>query len=154
LQDVTQDNEANASNTHVYRNEKLGIEEAKHFDVSTEKARLIEKTGNAQIFEMKTFKHADHREVLMVFTRADVGNAKIDHASGELVKIEEISRKSMPLIYQSALAEQRIKSEIRSGESVFQKGFVVDVNLRMRQEKPRAYAVVEIHDVIDLSRAG
>jgi hypothetical protein len=93
---------------------------------------------------------ADHARVLMTFTRADVGDANINQKSGEMVLIEEISDKPLALIYQSNLAEERIKSEIRDAISVFHKGFVVDTNVTARNGRPVAYAVVNVHQIIDL----
>ncbi len=88
---------------------------------------------------------------LMIFTRSDVNDAKLDRRSGDLVKIDEISDRSLPLIYGSALAEERIKHEIREADdNVFKKGFVVDVIVKYRSGTPVAYSVSHLHAVIDL----
>ncbi len=87
----------------------------------------------------------------MIFTRSDIGTAQVGKPSGERVKIEEISAKPLALIYASDLAEQRIKHEIREADdNVYEKGFVVDVNVRSSNGKPAAYAVTHVHQVIDL----
>jgi hypothetical protein len=78
-------------------------------------------------------------------------HAGVGKRSGERVVIDEISEKPLSLIYGSELAEQRIKHEIREAdENVYKKGFVVDVNVRSVGGKPVAYAVTNIHQVIDL----
>jgi hypothetical protein len=67
------------------------------------------------------------------------------------VKIEEISDRSLALVYGSELAEQRIKHEIREAdENVYKKGFVVDVNVRSTGGRPVAYAATHVHQVVDL----
>jgi hypothetical protein len=49
------------------------------------------------------------------------------------------------------MAEDRIKHEIREAdENVFKKGFVVDVNVRSIGGRPIAYAVTNVHQIIDL----
>lgn len=91
------------------------------------------------------------KRVLMVFTRSDVNDAHVGKSSGERVKVEELSPKSLALMYGSEVAEARIKHEIREAdENVFKKGFVVDVAVKMRNGTPAAYSVLAVHDVIDL----
>jgi len=55
------------------------------------------------------------------------------------------------LIYGSALAEESIKAEIRSEESIYNKGFVVDINVQILPNgNPAAYSVTDLHQIIDL----
>lgn len=94
---------------------------------------------------------ADHQRVLMVFTRSDVFDAKLDKKSGEHVIINELSSSPRPLIYGSGIAEDRIKAEIRAEGSIYKKGFVVDVNVQiLASGLPAAYSVTNLHQVIDL----
>ena len=86
----------------------------------------------------------------MIFIRSDIRDAELGKRSGELVEIAEISEKPRPLIYSSGLAEQQIKSEITTDDSVYKKGFVVDVNVEIRGGRVVAYAVTNLHSVIDL----
>ena len=87
----------------------------------------------------------------MYFTRSDIGDVKLGKRSGERVVIENISDRDLPLIYASNLSEQRIKHEIRDAEdNIYHKGFVVDVNVQTKGGKPAAYAVTNVHQVIDL----
>jgi hypothetical protein len=89
--------------------------------------------------------------VLMVFTRSDVNDANVGKKSGELVRIEEISEKSLALMYGSEVTEAKIKHEIREAdENVYKKGFVVDVSVKLRNGKPAAYSVMNLHSVLDL----
>jgi hypothetical protein len=95
--------------------------------------------------------NTDHQRVLMIFTRSDVGNAKVGRPSGERVIIEELSARALALTYASQLAEERIKYHIQqSPDNIFKKGFVVDVNVQTKGGRPVAYSVVHVHEVIDL----
>lgn len=121
------------------------------FRFTTPEARVAQQEIEARRKQLEKSEDADRNRVLMVFTRSDVNDADIGKRSGERVMIEEISDKSLALMYGAALAEKRIKYEIRdSDENVYKKGFVVDVNVRVRNGKPVAYSVTHVHDVIDL----
>ncbi|RXT24156.1 hypothetical protein B5P46_19835 [Rhizobium leguminosarum] len=95
--------------------------------------------------------HHAHERVLMIFTRSDINDADVGKSSGERVKIEELSDKSLSIMYGSEVAEARIKHEIRDAdENVYKKGFVVDVLVKVRSGKPVAYSITNVHDVLDL----
>lgn len=92
-----------------------------------------------------------HERVLMVFTRSDVNDANLHKRSGERVKIEALQERPLALIYGSQMAEERIKHEIREADdNIYKKGFVVDVIVQMRNGKPVAYSVTDVHQVVDL----
>ena len=95
---------------------------------------------------------AAHSRVLMVFTRSDVHDATLNKRSADRVLIEEISERSLAVMYSSELAEERIRHEIRDAEeNIYKKGFVVDVNVRHNAKgNPIVYAVTNVHDVIEL----
>lgn len=95
--------------------------------------------------------HNSHERVLMVFTRSDINDAHVGKSSGERVRIEEVSDKSLSLMYGSEVAEARIKHEIREADdNVYKKGFVVDLVVKLRTGKPVAYSVTNVHEVLDL----
>jgi hypothetical protein len=144
----------NASQTleaAVFKDGKKKVEAA--FRFNTNDARQALQTVEARQLQLEQqTQHSDRERVLMRFTRSDIGEATLGKRSGERVVIEEISDKPLALIYGSDLAEQRIKHEIRdSYENVFKKGFVVDVNVRSSGGKPVAYAVTNVHQIIELS---
>lgn len=95
---------------------------------------------------------AQHSRVLMVFTRTDVSDAKLGKRSGERVLISSVSRRALPVIFASDMAEQRIRHEIREEEdNVYKKGFVVDVNVELsRSNRPAAYRITDLHGIIEL----
>lgn len=93
----------------------------------------------------------DNSRVLMTFKRSDIGDAGVGMRSGERVIIGAISDRDLPLIYGSALAEQRIKDQMRNtDENIYRKGFVVDVKVETRGGRPIAYAVLHVHQIIDI----
>lgn len=101
--------------------------------------------------ELTNESSADHERVLMVFKRSDVGDTELGVRSGEQVIIEELSDKRLPLIYGAALAEERIKDQMRrTEENIYYKGFVVDVKVTTKAGRPVAYSVTHVHQIIDL----
>lgn len=120
------------------------------FKFDTSQAREIQDRVEEHKRELDHATRADHERVLMTFVRSDIRDAAVGKRSGELVEIAAISDKPRPLIYASAVSEQQIKHEITDAESVYKKGFVVDVNVQFNRGKPVAYAVTNLHQVIDL----
>lgn len=95
----------------------------------------------------------DYKNVLMRFIRSDITDVKPGKNSGEMVKIRQISKKKMNLVYASKRAEERIKHEIRSPESVYHKGFLVDVSVSFTKPgKPDTCYVTSLHKVINIDR--
>ena len=120
------------------------------FKFTTPEARTAENEIESHKKEIERGTSADHERVLMTFVRPDIRETETNKRSGELVIIEAISDRAMPIIYASNLSEQRIKSEIRDDNSVFKKGFSVDVNVELRRGKPCAYRITNVHQVLDL----
>jgi len=91
------------------------------------------------------------KRVLMQFVRVDQRDVEPGKRSGEQVIIREIYEKPRPIIYETELAEKRMKTEIREAEeNLFKKGFVVDVIVVKKNEKPLVYKIFDVHNVIDL----
>jgi hypothetical protein len=121
------------------------------FEFETPQAREAELQIADHRKELEATSDADRQRVLMVFTRTNVAHATTGKRSGELVEIEAIHPRALPIVYASTLAEERIRHEIaEADENVYKKGFDVDVNVEMRGGKPIAYRIVAVHDVIDL----
>ena len=102
--------------------------------------------------ELDQTEGADHKRVLMIFTRSDVKDATLNKRSADRVRIEEVADRSLAVMYSSSMAEERIRHEVRDGEeNIYKKGFVVDVNVRHAPNgKPIMYAVTNLHEVIEL----
>ena len=121
------------------------------FKFDTTQAREIREHAETHRAQLEATNNATHSRVLMQFRRSDADSAKVGKRSGEMVRINSISNKKLPLIYASDLAERQIKHHIaEDSDNVFKKGFVVDVNVERRGDKPLAYGVMHLHQVIDL----
>lgn len=111
----------------------IAIEHGEHkvkaaFEFDTGEARVIQEQIEIHKYEIEHQTGGIRERVLMTFTRSDVRTTAVGKRSGEQVRIEAISHRSMPIIYASEMAEQQIKYEITEAEdNVFKKGFVVDV---------------------------
>jgi hypothetical protein len=133
----------------------IEIEDGDHkvraaFQFNTNEGRSIQDNLASAKRILDHHHRADRERVLMTFVRSDIRGAKVGKLSGELVQIFEIHEKPCALIYGSALAEQEIKQEISNDESVYRKGFVVDVNVQRRGDKLLAYTVTNLHQIIEL----
>jgi hypothetical protein len=121
------------------------------FQFQTLEAQAAVKTIDAEYTRIESQSNHTAVRVLMTFTRSDINDAPTDKRSGERVVIRELSDRELPLIYASELSEQRIKHEVREADdNIFKKGFVVDVVVLKKGERPVAYKVTSVHDVIDL----
>ena len=122
------------------------------FKFNTAEAREIERRVMEHKKEIEGATGEPYERALMIFTRSDVRAASLGKRTGELVRIQSISDRSVPLVYASELAEREIKHEIAEAEdNVYKKGFVVDVFVEERRDgKPIAYRVTNLHQVIDL----
>ena len=125
------------------------------FDTSEAKSVIAAAEAHKADMDEGRTEGADHERVLMVFERSSIRDAALGRRSGERVVIEAVDRKARPLIYASNLAEQHIKHEIReAGDNVFKKGFIVDVNVETRNDRPVAYRVTHVHQIFDLPEDG
>ena len=146
---------ANAPNASI-EVAAIEIEDGQHkvkaaFKFDTKQAREIQDKVELARQQIDHASGAEHARVLMTFTRSDIRGAALGKRSGELVQIEIVSDRSLPLIYASELAEQQIKHEIADAEdNVYKKGFIVDVNVETQRGKPVAYRVTHLHQVIDI----
>jgi len=121
------------------------------FKFGTSEARSAETNLLEHKAELERTTDADHKRVLMTFTRTNVGHAKPGQRSGERVQIEAIHAGDLPIVYASALAEERIRHEIADAdENVYKKAFDVDVNVEHRHGRPIAYRIVAVHAVIEI----
>lgn len=112
--------------------------------------RALQELENHQ-FELAEKGDAQRKRVSMVFTRPDSGGAAVGKRSGEKCLISAISPKPRPVIYVSELVEEQIKDELRHGENnIFKLAFIVDVNVEIINNKPAAYRITHLHQIIEL----
>ena len=107
---IAKDADASAEFEYKERDKKGIVRKEISLRLNTKQARQVLHTVERQKEELDKTEGADHVKVLMHFRRADVGDAKLAKKSGELVVIEDISDRALPLIYQSDIAGDRIKS--------------------------------------------
>lgn len=133
----------------VYEDRTRKVRTAFQFDTS--QAREAERQIEEHRKEIEHTSAADHQRVLMTFVRTTITSAKAGKRSGEMVKIEAVHPKALPVVYASELAEQRVRHEIADAdENVYKKGFDVDVNVEIRSGRPVAFRVTQVHAVFDL----
>lgn len=121
------------------------------FQFNTTQAKEAEHNILEHRQELDATSAADHKKVLMIFTKTGIAHAKTGKRSGETVLIESLHSRPLPIVYASTLAEERIRHEIaEADDNVYKKAFDVDVNVEMRGDKPIAYRLVSVHNVIDL----
>ncbi|ALJ08698.1 hypothetical protein [Brevundimonas sp. DS20] len=121
------------------------------FKFDTNQARDIQDRVAEHRRELDHIESSDHKRVLMVFTQTNTKWSPLGKRSGDLVTVDKISGRALPLVYASQMAEDRIKHEITvEPDNVYKKGFVVDLNVDYRAGKPIAYSVTHVHQVIDL----
>lgn len=134
----------------VFEDGKREVKAAIQFN--SHEAKIDEEELSNHILEIENLDSAEYNRVVMTFKRTDKGDVELGKRSGERVFIEKISERDLPLIYASAVAEQRIKHEILDAQgNAYFKAFVVDVNLETRRGKPIAYRVTNVHQVFEIS---
>jgi len=121
------------------------------FKFDTREANQARKEIKDHIIEIEAITDNSKSRATMVFERPSSTDASIGKRSGERVIIEEIDTRPRPLIYASELSERQIKHELNnSDDNPFKKAFIVDVNIEYRNQKPWAYRVTDVHQIIPL----
>lgn len=96
-----------------------------------------------------------HKKVIMRLHQLSADSLKTGKKSSEKGIIEQVDMIPRTLIYVSELAGQRIKEEITNSDgNTLKKVFVVDVNVETIDGKPKAYRIINLHDIIDLDDDG
>jgi len=127
------------------------------FKFDTSEAKRIKDNTLKRRLEREKTSAASHPRVLLVFAQTSVKRIRLgSKRTGDRGIIESIAPgKDLALVYSSDLAEQRIKDEIRTAQdNIYMKGFEVDVNVEVRNGRPIAYRITNLHDVIDLPDDG
>lgn len=116
---------------------------------SKEASRIVE-NANSQLREITGGEPNRQNGVLMRLFQTNIGEATPDRSSGEKGIIEAITDAPRRLIYASEIAGQRIKGAWTDEGNPYDLGFVVDVDVQMINGRPRAYRIMEVHDVFPL----
>lgn len=93
---------------------------------------------------------ADHENVLLYFQQTSTDKAKSDGRTADRAVVNSISPKALPVHFASPLDAARV-NDMKSDphQNPFKAAFRVDVNVETdRNQVPRFYRVVHIHEVI------
>lgn len=121
--------------------------------IRRDSARLISENSQAQRKEIELEKlgAVAYPRVLMRLHQTSVEDLKVGKKASEKGIVESIDATPRHLIYVSDLAGQRIKDVILEPDgNPYQKGFVVDLDVETVSGRPRAYRILQVHEVIDL----
>ena len=93
---------------------------------------------------------SDYEKVLMYFYQTNIDDPKSEGRTGQKVVIKRVHDKPLPVYFVSDLDKQKVNYIMQSHENnPFKVSYIVDVNVETdRNEIPRAYRVIRVHDVI------
>jgi hypothetical protein len=114
-------------------------------------ARNISQNASAQLKEISDKGSHAMYKVLMHLHQSSVEDLKVGKRTSEKGIVEAVDMTPRALIYASDLAGQQIKEVIlEPGGNPYQKAFVIDMDVETVNGRPRAYRVLEVHQVLDL----
>lgn len=121
------------------------------FKFTTQQARQASREIAEHRRELEERTDENQERVLLRFVRPSVEAGKPGKKGGERGIIESIAKRAVPILYVSALAEQRMLHEkMQLAGNVFRALFDVSVNVELSPTgKPVAYRITDIHSVID-----
>lgn len=121
------------------------------FTFDTKEARAIEKTANEHIKLIEAKAYELIQRQLMVFWQSNLKEVEQGRRSAEKVIIEDITKTPLAIVYDSELAQEKIKHEIRDGSrNLYKLGFYISGRVERLNDRPVAYRISEVHEIIDL----
>lgn len=133
-----------------YQSETKGRKSAAKLTFRPKEARTVLENAQDQIREISGGTSDRHDGVLMRLHQTNLDQPSADRSSGEKGIIEAISDHPRRLVYANDLSGQRIKGAWSEGQSPYELGFTVDVDVQTVNGKPRAYRITAVHDVFPL----
>lgn len=134
----------------IYARHENG-EVIQEFRVTKDDAQKIQNNAIAQRRELEHASTEQLRRVIMRLHQSSVDDLRVGKKTSEKGIVERIDLIPRTLIYVSDAAGRRIKNEILKPDgNPYQKGFIVDLDVETYNGRPRAYRILEVHDVIDL----
>ena len=92
---------------------------------NSRESRRIEESAAAHKKEIEAKAYEIHNNVLLVFWQSNLKEAEVGKRSGEKAIVEAVSSKPLAVIYDSDLAEERIKHETKDGDrNLYKLGFM------------------------------
>lgn len=121
------------------------------FKFSSAEARRAENEIGEHRNELEARIDTTQERVLLQFVRPSVEAGKPGKKGGERGVIASITKRALPVLYASNLAEERMLHEkIQLEGNIFRALFDVSVNVELSsKEKPIAYRVTDVHIVIE-----
>jgi hypothetical protein len=100
-----------------------------------------------KISEADLISRAQHEKVLLWFPQLNFEEHKVSgKSSHDKGVIEAIYPKQLPVFWLSELDAIKVKSQSGNPSKV---SYIVDVNVETKQQIPRAYRVVKLHEIVD-----
>ncbi len=88
---------------------------------------------------------------LMVFWQSNVKDGEVGKRTGEKVVVEDVSTNPLAVVYDSDLAEERIKHETKDGDrNLYKLGFYINGRVERLNGRPVAIRVSEVLRIIEL----
>jgi hypothetical protein len=130
----------------TYEDGKRQVKAAVTFDTDT--ARRGEENMLSHYNDLQRTTGTDQKHVLLQYVRPNI-EGKTGVRRGERGKIESYHPKSLPIIYASDNARQKIQAEMAAADgNIFNLLFEIDVNVEVKSDgTPRAYRIVEFYQV-------
>ena len=130
----------------TYEDGKRQVKAAVTFDTDT--ARRGEEMMISHYNDLQRTLGTDQKHVLLQYVRPNIEGRK-GARRGERGKVESFYPKSLPIIYASDNARQKIQSEMADADgNIFHLLFEVDVNVELKADgTPRAYRITEFHQI-------
>ncbi len=118
---------------------------------NTNDARRIEAAASMHRKELEAKAYEVYKNVLLVFWQSNLKESELGKRTGEKAIVEEVTKTPLAVVYDSDLAEERIKHETKDGDrNLYKLGFYVDCRVERLNGRPVAYRISEVRDIIEL----
>ena len=118
---------------------------------NSEESRRIEDAAYSHKRQIEAKAYETINNSLMVFWQSNLKETDVGKRTGEKVIVEDVHGKPLAVVYDSDLAEDRIKHETKSGDrNLYKLGFYIDGRVERLNGRPVAIRVAEVHTIIDL----
>lgn len=118
---------------------------------NTAEGRKIEQAAYEHKKQIEAKAYETIANSLMVFWQSNVKDGEVGKRTGEKVVVEDVSMKPLAVVYDSDLAEERIKHETKDGDrNLYKLGFYINGRVERLNGRPVAIRVSEVIDIIEL----
>lgn len=118
---------------------------------NTHESRKIEQEASNHKKEIEAKAYEVISNSLMVFWQSNVKDGGVGKRTGEKVMVEDVSSKPLAVVYDSDLAEDRIKHETKDGDrNLYKLGFYINGRVERLSGRPVAIRVSDVIDIIEL----